>query len=77
MANLAQESQEQYKHNKICKLPSCEGNFKTNRKWQEFCCRSHQAEYWKIYRRDESDIRKQLSNLKKEQEKIKEKIGVI
>ena len=76
MANQVQESQKVYKYKKICKLPSCRKEFETNREWQNFCETSHQEEYWKLYRRSETDIRKELSELKKEQEKMKEKLGI-
>ena len=77
MANQAQESQKQYKYMGFCKLASCRKRFKTNREWQDFCEPSHQKEYQNLRRRSEGDIRKELNKLKKEQEKIKEKIGVI
>lgn len=76
MAKQAQEFQKEYKHKKICKLPSCRKEFETNREWQNFCETAHQEEYWKLYRGTEADIRKELSELKKDQKIMKEKLGM-
>jgi len=76
MANQAQESPKEYKYKKICKLPSCMKNFETNLEWQNFCKTDHQKEYWHLYRRSEKDIRKELSELKKDQKIMKEKLGM-
>lgn len=76
MANQAQELQKQYKYMGFCKLVSCRKRFKTNREWQDFCEPAHQKEYQKLRRRSEADIRKELSELKKEQTKMKEKLGM-
>lgn len=77
MANQVQKTQKQYKYKKFCKLARCAKMFETNRDWQDFCEPAHQKEYQNLRRRSEGDIRKELNELKKEQEKIKEKIGVI
>jgi len=63
-------------YTKRCDLPSCNKIFKTNRKWQRFCKKNHHDEYWRLYRSSENQIRKELASLKKEQEKIKEKLGI-
>lgn len=64
------------KHTRKCALPTCNKEFKTNRMWQIFCCKDHQEEYWKLYRHSESQVRREVEILKKEQRKIKDKLGI-
>jgi len=76
MAKQAQELRKVYKYKKFCKLGRCGKMFETNRDWQDYCEPAHQKEYQNLRRRSETDIRKELNELKKEQEKIKQQLEV-
>jgi D-lyxose ketol-isomerase len=65
-----------FKYERACRLESCSEKFLTNRKWQQFCCKEHQQEYWKIIRREQGQVIKELTRLKKENQEIKEKLGM-
>jgi len=51
--------QDTYK--KKCKL--CDADFETTREWQKFCCREHQAEYWRVSLKEKSSLIKRIEEL--------------
>jgi len=76
MVRQAQKSQKQYKYKKFCKLERCRKKFETNRDWQDFCVPAHQKEYQRLCRRSEASIRKELTEIKKDQKKMKQQLGI-
>ena len=70
MIDNVEKEQEEGIYIKICKLPSCKKEFKTTRDWQKFCKREHQEIYHKNRKRSDSDIRRKLNRLEKEQKEI-------
>ena len=61
-------------YTKTCKLRSCKKEFKTNRKWQDYCEPDHQGEYWKERRKMERALMKIIGDAGLE--KVIEKFGL-
>lgn len=61
------------KHIKECALPTCNKKFETNRKWQIFCCRDHQKDYWREYRYSENQVKREFN---KRLEEVEKKLGM-
>ena len=55
-------------YKKKCKL--CGDDFESTRDWQKFCCREHQAEYWKASLQEKGALVKMIESL---EQKILEK----
>ena len=72
--HLNPSNNKKYRFFRICRLPGCNNEIYTNKKYHFFCSTEHQQEYWKRIRAGDRVVQSEVLKLRQEIDELKNKI---